>query len=100
VGDNPEVMRTATVDADPRPRLSHYAFYGLIVAGVVIGAVACAAAGWGYLESPGSKPTGHRIWEGVAEQFVLPICVMVGATFGGLLGLATAIAADFRVRRR
>ena len=79
---------------DAKSSLKGCAFYGLIVAGVVIGAGFCAAAGWGYLESPGAKPTGHRIWEGVAEQFVLPICVMIGATFGGLLGLATAIAAE------
>jgi hypothetical protein len=81
-------------------RLRARDFYGIIVAGVLVGAIACAATGWIYLESGTGKPTGRRIWDGVAEQFVVPICTMVGATFGGLLGLATAIAMDFRTRQR
>jgi hypothetical protein len=67
---------------------------------MLVGAVACAATGWIYLESGTAKPTGRRIWDGVAEQFVVPICSMIGATFGGLLGLAIAFAIDFQTRRR
>jgi hypothetical protein len=99
------VIRTVLEDSRssekaPVSRLRARVFYGIIVAGVLAGAVACAATGWIYLESATAKPTGRRIWDGVAEQFVVPICVMIGATFGGLLGLLTAIAADFRTRRR
>jgi hypothetical protein len=67
---------------------------------VLLGAIASAATAWIYLESGTAKPTGRRIWDGIADQFVVPISLMVGATFGGLLGLVTAIAADLRTRRR
>jgi len=81
-------------------RLPARLFFGVIIAGVVLGSLVCAAAGWWYLEFSGTRPTGRRVWDGVAEQFVVPICVMIGATFGGLLGLVTAIALDVRARRR
>jgi hypothetical protein len=85
--------------ADPS-RLRSRTFYGIILAAVAVGAVICAAGGWTYLESNAQRPTGRRIWDGAAEQFVLPICVMIGATFGGLAGLTTAILIDSRGRRR
>src|SRR4029450_7622737 len=83
-----------------RSRLRAQAFYGIIVAGVILGAAICAASGWAYLESNARKPTGRGIWDGVAGQFVLPICAMIGATFGGLLGLATAVVLDTRALRQ
>jgi len=79
--------------------LSARIFYGLIVAGVVLGAAACAAMGWAYLEFGEVKPTGRRVWDGMADQFVLPVAVMIGATFGGLIGVAMAILWDGRKRR-
>src|SRR5262245_24856713 len=83
-----------------RPRLRGRAFYGIIVAGVVLGAVLCAATGWAYIELGEGKPTGRRIWDGIAEHFVVPISLMIGATFGGLIGLAAAIGLELRARRR
>ena len=53
-----------------------------------------AATGWAYIEWNAGKPTGRRIWDGIAEHFVVPISVMIGATFGGLTGLAAAIGLD------
>jgi hypothetical protein len=81
-------------------RLPAWVFYGVIVAGVVVGALGCTASGWWYVEYAGARPTGRRVWDGVADQFVVPICVMIGATFGGLLGVAVAIAWDRRRSRR
>jgi hypothetical protein len=75
-------------------------FYGIIVAGVVLGAGLSAVAGWAYIEWSEGKPTGRRIWDGNAEHFVVPISVMMGATFGGLAGLAAAIGLDLSARRR
>lgn len=73
-----------------KPRLPARVFYGLIVAGVLLGASFAAVGGWLYLESGDRKPTGRRVWDGTAEDFVIPVAVMVGATFGGLAGFAAA----------
>lgn len=79
-----------------RPRLPARVFYGVIVAGVLLGIAVCAVAGWWYLNSGDAKPTGRRIWDADAEAFVIPICVMIGATFGGLAGVAAAVLWDRR----
>jgi len=81
-------------------RLSARVFYGVILAGVLLGTVACAAAGWAYLEFGDRKPSGRRIWEGEAESFVIPISVMVGATFGGLAGVLAAVLLERAYGRR
>jgi uncharacterized membrane protein YhhN len=81
-------------------RLPARLFYGVVVMGVMLGALGCAAAGWWYLRFSEARPTGRRVWDGVAEEFVVPICVMIGATFGGLIGVAAAIALDRRVQRK
>jgi len=96
------MLRTSRESISPanRPRLPPRSFYGIILAAVALGAVICAAGGWSYLESNALRPTGRRIWDGTAEQFVLPICVMIGATFGGLAGLTIAILIDSRGRPR
>lgn len=78
------------------PRLPARMFYGVIVAGVLLGITACAAAGWVYLRFGDVKPTGRRIWDADAAAFVIPICVMIGATFGGLAGVAAAVLWDRR----
>ena len=67
-------------------RLPAGIFYGVIVGGVVLGLALSAVAGWSYLTFGKTKPAGRRIWDGIADEFVIPVCVMVGATFGGLLG--------------
>jgi hypothetical protein len=84
----------------PRHRLPARIFYAVILGGVVVGSALCAAAGWVYLQSGEPRPTGHRVWDGIADEFVIPVCVMVGATFGGLVGVATAVIADKPSRYR
>jgi hypothetical protein len=83
-----------------RHRLTARGFYAVILGGVVVGTTLCATAGWVYLHSGEPRPTGRRIWDGLADEFVIPICVMVGATFGGLVGVATAVIADKAPRRQ
>jgi hypothetical protein len=82
------------------PRLSARVFYGIIIAGVLLGMAAAVGAGWLYLESDSARPTGRRIWDGDAATFVIPICVMVGATFGGMLGVGAAVLIEIASRRR
>ncbi|HEV3438802.1 MAG TPA: hypothetical protein VG122_15660 [Gemmata sp.] len=67
-------------------------FYGIVLGGLLLGLVACSLGGWAYLEFGDGTPTGHRIWEGIARVFVIPICAMIGSTFGGLFGVAVAVA--------
>jgi hypothetical protein len=83
-----------------RARLPARLFYGLILGGVLLGAAAFAAAGWSYLAFGDARPTGRRVWDGIADQFVVPISAMIGATFGGLLGVVAAVGLDARRRRR
>ena len=73
-----------------RNRLTPRLYYGIIIAGLLLGITICTSAGWAYLSSGDAKPTGRSIWEEMAEDFVIPICVMIGATFGGLAGVAVA----------
>jgi hypothetical protein len=75
-----------------RNHLSARVFYGIILGGLLLGLVACSLGGWAYLEFGDRTPTGHRIWEGIARHFVIPICAMIGSTFGGLFGVAVAVA--------
>ena len=67
------------------PRLPARVFYGVIVAGVLLGAIASGAGAWLYLDAGDREPTGRRIWGDVARSFVVPIAVMMGSTFGGLM---------------
>jgi hypothetical protein len=80
----------------PNARLSARAFYGVIVAGLVLGVAVCGAAGWAYLEYGDRRPTGRRIWDAMAAEFVIPVCVIVGATFGGVMGFVAAVFWDSR----
>jgi hypothetical protein len=97
LSSSPNLVRP--VVGDHAARLPARLYYGVIVAGVLVGIAACAATGWAYLEWDAGRPTGMRIWDGVADRFVVPICAMVGATFGGLLGVAAAVVWDLRRRR-
>lgn len=75
-------------------------FYAVIVSGVIMGALLCAIAGWYYLQFGDQRPNGRRIWDTDATSFIIPISVMIGATFGGLLGVGLAIAWDWRSQTR
>lgn len=83
-----------------RTRLPARVFYGVIVAGVVLGVCLCGSAAWAYLQAGDRDPTARRIWGDVARDFVVPIAVMMGGTFGGLAGVAAAVVLDYRARQR
>src|SRR5271156_1600414 len=70
--------------------LSSRLFYGIILMGLWLGLFASCSGGWVYLQGD-RKPSGRGIWEESAGQFVIPICAIVGATFGGLAGVAAAV---------
>jgi NhaP-type Na+/H+ or K+/H+ antiporter len=74
-------------------------FYGVIVAGVLLGLALAVFGGWRYLEAGDRKPTGRRTLDGAAEVVVIPVCAMIGATFGGLAGFATAAVWERRRTR-
>ncbi len=73
-------------------------FYGVIAAGVALGAVAAGGGAWGYVTSDAARPDGRRVLADVAEEIVVPIAVMMGATFGGLAGVAAAVLLDRKDR--
>ncbi|MBA4190571.1 MAG: hypothetical protein C0467_21500 [Planctomycetaceae bacterium] len=83
-----------------RPRLPATVFYGVLLAGVLLGFLACGGAAWAYLEAGEREPTGRRIWGDVAKEFVVPIALMIGSTFGGLSGFAFAVLWDRRISKR
>ncbi len=82
-----------------KTRLSARVFYGVILAGVLLGSLASGGAAWAYLESGDREPTGRRVWGDVAKTFVIPVAVMMGATFGGLMGFFVAVVLDRRQQR-
>ena len=82
------------------PRLPARAFYGLILAGVLLGALSAGGAAWAYLAFGADRPDARQIWGDVADTFVVPVAVMVGATFGGLGGVGTAVLASIGIRSR
>ena len=73
-------------------RLRARTYYAVIVAGVALGA---AAAG---LSAGGATADGRRVLADVAGDLVVPVAVMMGGTFGGLAGVAAAVALD-RIKR-
>lgn len=89
---------THETDATVKPRLSIRTFYATIVAGVCLGAVVAGGAAWAYLRYGEARPNGRQIWNDVADEFVVPVAVMMGGTFGGLAGVAAAVLLDRRGR--
>ena len=81
------------------PRLSARTFYGVIVAGLVLGIVLAAGAARVYLKGD-RKADARRIWSDVADSLVVPVAVMVGGTFGAISGFAAAVVLDRRSRRQ
>ncbi|HEX4606566.1 MAG TPA: hypothetical protein VH092_00015 [Urbifossiella sp.] len=82
------------------PRLRARTFYGLIVAGVALGVGAAGGGAWAYVQREDARPEGRRVLADVASQVVVPIAAMMGGTFGGLAGVATAILFDHRMAKR
>jgi hypothetical protein len=81
-------------------RLPARAFYGIILAGLLLGVVAAAASAWAYREYSGKHAEGKRVLTGVADELVLPVAVMAGATFGGLAGFAAAVLVERRTNKK
>lgn len=76
-------------------RLSGRVFYGVLLAGVLLGSTACGGAAWAYTAAGDREPTG-RLWSDNAMSLVVPIGTMIGATFGGLAGFATVVIWETR----
>lgn len=93
---NEDQKRNGPTVEGTKSRLSARVFYGVIVAGLLLGIAVCTASGWAYLEYGERKPTGRRIWDSMAAEFVIPVCAIVGATFGGMLGVVAAVVWDSR----
>jgi hypothetical protein len=81
------------------PRLPARAFYGLIAAGVALGAAAAGGGAWVYVSRDDARPEGRRVLNDVAGDVVVPVAVMMGGTFGGLGGVAAAVLLDRRTTR-
>jgi len=81
-------------------RLPAAVFYGAILAGIILGAVICGIAAWMYLDAGEREPTSRRIWGDVAREFVIPIALMMGSTFGGLASLTVAVICERRLANR
>jgi hypothetical protein len=75
-------------------RLSARAFYGLIAACVVTGSLLAGVGAWAYLREGNRSPEAIRVWGDVATDLVIPVAVMMGGTFGGLVGVAAAVLLD------
>ncbi|HUR54793.1 MAG TPA: hypothetical protein VMZ71_11725, partial [Gemmataceae bacterium] len=82
----------------PTPRLSARTFYGLILAGLLLGVAVAIGAALNYLNGD-RRPDALRIWGDIVNTLVLAVAAMIGGTFGALGGLATAVILDRRVRR-
>lgn len=77
-------------------RLPSRFYYGLILAGVLLGSLGSILAAWVYLQADDRRPDAARIWQDVAASFVVPVAAMVGGTFGGIAGVAVAVALNRR----
>jgi hypothetical protein len=77
-------------------RLRARTYYAVIAASVALGAAAAGGGAWAYLARGDAKPDGRRVLADVADELVVPVAVMMGGTFGGLGGVATAVALDRR----
>jgi hypothetical protein len=85
--------------ATGKARLPARVFYGVLLAGVLLGSCICGTAAWAYMEAGDREPTS-RIWSDNAMSLVVPIGVMIGATFGGITGFATAVIWETRRTKR
>ena len=75
-------------------RLPARVFYGVILAGVLLGSLACGGGASLYLLDGGREATGQAIRGDVARELVMAVAIMTGATFGGILGFAVAAMWD------
>jgi hypothetical protein len=79
-------------------RLPARAFYGIILAGFLLGIGLAAGSAWAYRAAGGRHAEGRGVYEGIADELVMPVAVMAGATFGGLAGFAAAVVMERRRR--
>jgi hypothetical protein len=70
--------------------LPAWLFYGIILGGLMSGLASCCLGGWQYLEQ-NSKAVNGSVGDDIAVYFIVPVCAIVGATFGGLIGVSLAI---------
>jgi hypothetical protein len=77
-------------------RLPARTFYGIILAGLLLGVGLATLSAWAYRQSGGRHAEGKRVLTGIADELVLPVAVMAGATFGGLAGFAAAVLVERR----
>lgn len=77
-------------------RLRARAYYAVIAGGVALGAAAAGGGAWAYVSGGDARPDGRRVLADVADEIVVPVAVMMGGTFGGLGGVAAAVALDRR----
>ena len=79
-----------TVNPLSQTVLPSWLYYGTIVSGLLIGMIVCCLGGWFYLLEH-HKLSSRISWDDNASQFVIPVCAIVGATFGGIAGVAAAL---------
>jgi hypothetical protein len=77
-------------------RLRARTYYTVIAAGVALGAGIAGGGASASLVDGNAKPDGRRVLADVADELVVPVAVMMGGTFGGLVGVAAAVALDRR----
>jgi hypothetical protein len=82
-----------------KARLPARVFYGVLLAGVLLGSCVCGTAAWAYTAAGDREPTS-RLWSDNAMSLVVPVGVMVGATFGGITAFAIAVIWEKRRVRR
>jgi hypothetical protein len=76
-----------------RSRLSARAFYGVIAAGFLLGAGLGAATTWLQLGPSSSRPPRDG-FDALTGGFAVLVSPFIGGTFGGLAGVAAAVAVD------
>ena len=82
------------------PRLPARAFYGIIVAGLVTGMGLAAVLVWVHRTDQRGRAAGANDFDGLFAAVMGPlmylVAVMLGATFGGLAGVAVAVLIEKR----
>jgi hypothetical protein len=75
------------------PRFSPPAFYGIILAGFVVGIALAAGATW-WQVGPRAERPGRDGFDVLRGGYAVLVAVFIGGTFGGLAGVAVAILVE------